>query len=218
MKRATIVSCVLLSATLVGGSAVADDLTAPGWRGNYSTTSQVWDFRYKAGVSAPYIYDPDGPAVGGQPPLDDTQLTVSGGAWNHPDPFGSSRLGMWLITGEYMEVFVENHEPPNDFKWVLVQITWQETCGCDPLALEALDPAPVGPPELISEIPLDYGWIHSTYEWRIEPNPQWESFRIVGAAIIDEVIVDTWCIPEPASASLLLTAGVVALIRRRKRS
>ena len=52
--------------------AVAEDLNPPPWRGEWSTTSQVWEFLTDDQGPLP----PDGPATGGQPPLASTQLTI----------------------------------------------------------------------------------------------------------------------------------------------
>ena len=48
----------------------------------------------------------------------------------------------------------------------------------------------------------------------IEPNPAFEIVRIDGAVMVDEIVIDTICIPEPASLALLGLGGL-ALMRRR---
>src|ERR1700674_1777026 len=55
MVRSIIIRSVALSASLgLAGSALADDLTPPPWRGNPGTTVQHWDFS-----SGPTGFAPD---------------------------------------------------------------------------------------------------------------------------------------------------------------
>ena len=228
---------VLLTAGSVAlaGAPTGGDLYPPSWRGEWSTTSQIWNFDTDPGPVDEFsgeirYYLPDGAAAGGQPPLGETHALVTpGGGYLETDTvYQSGRDGIWTTSG-YIDVVVDNHEPPNEFKWVWVQITWA------PDAVErvsaptftGLEPAadPDWPVELISEIDLGYGWTSSTYQWRIYPNPTQESFRIgydaSGAAglpgtaiIVDSLVIDTWCIPEPATVGLLVVGGL-ALLRRR---
>ena len=54
-----------------------------------------------------------------------------------------------------------------------------------------------------------------SYTWEIYPNPIDEMFTIGGNIDVDGIIVDTWCIPEPATLGLLLLGGLAMLRRRR---
>jgi hypothetical protein len=67
----------------------------------------------------------------------------------------------------------------------------------------------------VEELPLADGWTETTYTWRIEPNPPDEFFTIGGTINVDELVIDTWCIPEPAALSLLALGSMVLLRRRR---
>ncbi len=200
--------------------ALADDLNPPSWRGEYSTTSQVWQFDYDSmpgGGTMSRTYYPNGPAAGGEPPLGTTFLMVHPvEPWFAYDPTGATtRQGIWGLSGE-MYVRVENHEPPNEYKWVWMQLTWSEMVpGAGP-SLWGLDPAPVAPPELVETRDLGGGWFESTYQWFIEPNPEWEAFNILGDIYVDELIVDTWCIPEPATL-FIMGCGIPILSRLRRR-
>ncbi|NVL91314.1 MAG: PEP-CTERM sorting domain-containing protein, partial [Desulfobacterales bacterium] len=65
---------------------------------------------------------------------------------------------------------------------------------------------------------LDKHWKRLNIGWRLEPNPYSEivylSFRDSGGCI-DSVIVETNCVPEPATL-LLLSLGGLALLRKRR--
>ena len=236
--------CVGLCLLFVGSAAIADDFAPPPWHGEWSTTFQWWDFGYDplpgAPLADPRRYDPDGPS-----PLDQGQgipgvpYAAQGGSPGYlPSthlfvyPFGdwidfdqeSGRQGIWPLSGT-IEVLVDNHEPPNPYKWVWVQLTWREQAGGNPVG----DPkdlityrdagGPDGPYthdpiQVTSDVLLADGWHHTLYEWYIRPNPVDELFMIEGDIDVDQLVVDTWCIPEPATIGLIGLGGL--LLRRRK--
>jgi len=198
---------------LAGTVVLAEDIQPPDWRGEWSTTSQVWEFSTLQ--SNPI--KPDGPALGGNPPLLSTQLTVTPGpsmGWIDKDPSG--RQGIWPLSG-MMDVIVDNHNPPNEFKWVWVQITWRpQDPGKHPIIEPMIEEGyQTTPPVLVERFEfIGTDWFEDTYFWQIQPNPPDERFTITGIIDVDELVIDTWCIPEPATLGLLLVGGVLALIRR----
>jgi len=202
--------------------AVADDMNPPPWRGEWSTTSQIWEFS-EDDTGQPDGLLPDGPAEGGQPPLPSTRL------WVYPDPpewmptdttWNSGRTGIWSLSG-WIDVIVDNHEPVDEFKWVWVQLTWAQEFpgGSDVPTFTNLDPPadPAWPVTLTHEYDHGDEWYTSTYEWRIYPNPPDERFTIGFSdqgILVDQLVIDTWCIPEPATLGLLVVGGLLALRTR----
>ncbi len=55
-------------------------------------------------------------------------------------------------------------------------------------------------------------------DWTILPNPDWEQivFYVPQGTVIEQIVIDTVSIPEPATMSLLALGGMAALRRRRK--
>jgi len=199
-------------------SAFADDVQPPPWRGQYSTTSQFWEFM----TLNPGPLQPDGSPTGGQPWLPSTHLIVyPDGDWIAADP-ASGREGIWPLSGE-MWVTVDNHNPPNEVKYMWVQLTWRYDPNKGdkiPPILSDFDPMYAMPPGLTIEpvVDLGFGWYETTYKWEIRPNPPDEFFIISGNILVDELVIDTWCIPEPSTLALAGFGGGLLLVLRRRRA
>jgi hypothetical protein len=133
-------------------------------------------------------------------------------------PTYGGREGIWEVPAPgagFMDVWVTNHEPPNDVKMVQVQITWTYPSTTAGPVIYGINPPPSLPPGPPVNVPLGGGWTESTFYFEIRPNPAQEQFFIGGGIYVDELVVDTWCIPEPATLSLLALGGL-AMLRRRK--
>jgi len=65
--------------------------------------------------------------------------------------------------------------------------------------------------------PADDFWYHTTFLIHLEPNPDFEIVKIDGAVMVDEIVIDTICIPEPSTVALLIL-GAGAFFLRRKRA
>ncbi len=199
------------------------DLNPPDWREQFSTTSQVWDFLDPIQPYTPI--DPDGAAPGGASPIGDTHAVYDpldgGRAWMEEYQPVEYQSGVWVgigvlpLSGEIF-VHVNNHEPPNDVKYVWLQLIWN-SCGGEPI-FSRFDPEPVAQPELVDEVDLGGNWIHSTYGWELRPNPCWEDFVIGGPIYVDQMTIDTWCIPEPSTIGILALGSIGVLLRLRRRS
>jgi hypothetical protein len=116
-----------------------------------------------------------------------------------------------------MEITVDNHNPPNEVKYMWVQVVWQPQAGSagEPILS---DFRPLGStPVAVGPVPLQNGWFETTYKWEIHPNPPDEFFVLSGNINVDQLVIDTWCIPEPGTGLLTVLGGGLLLVLRWRR-
>jgi len=212
MRRVMSMLVVLLLAV----PALAEDLYPPPWRGQPGTTFQHWMFSQPG--SPPGTYWPElvnNPF--GTPSIVDP--------WEPRPPYGwfSEWAGMQGVLVPYWELTTEimNYPEPLPWKDIYVQVTWYD--GIGPGGWDCIQPMPYycGTYQFteVSTTPLFGDWYHSVFTYRVEPNPPWECIEFwpypdpYGYIAVDQIVIDTWCVPEPASLLLMAVAGV--LVRRR---
>ncbi|MDP6635760.1 MAG: hypothetical protein QGG42_12735 [Phycisphaerae bacterium] len=226
MKNSLIILAAAAAFVLTGTGVLADDIAPPWWRdgtpkyGADRRTIQQWEFgtANTIPIAEPgYVIPPASlaPQAGISP----------GGDWIDDDP-DSARQGIWPLSDDeasgLIDLFIANY-PDGPEKKIWVQLTWKPQTHI-PVPPELGSPQisattsssiiPVNA-VLHSEDPLDEDWIHSRYLIVVQPNPLFETIRISGDILVDEVVVDTIC-PEPASL-LLLGVAVPFILRRKNR-
>lgn len=209
---------VLMLFLLVVSFALADDLSPPPWRGQPGSAWADWEFL------TPQEQDvvPDF----GANPFGMSLLDV---APTHPwQQEWGGRIGVWGLSG-LLHIEMDNTRILNPYKLLQIQLTWSGQY-TSPAAVPTLyvganlvtgQPVPPADIMLLDRVDLNLGptgtgtdWYHSTFLFKIIPNPAWEWIDIAGSIWVDEVVVDTICVPEPATLSLL---GLGALLLRRRR-
>jgi len=208
LYAAALWACVTPAQAIVG----PDDVQPPWWRGQPGTTSQFWLFN----DPNPLGIRPDGSL--GQPFLPSTHINVQPiSPWIQSDP-NSGRFGIWPLSGR-MDVTVDNYPINNPEKWMWVQVVWQPQPGLPNTGpiLGGFNPPAGTPIEIVPE-QLPNGWFETTFKWKIYPNPIDESFIIEGNINVDQVIIDTWCVPEPTSMLLWTMGGLLVAWQRRRQA
>jgi len=207
MKRLLVFAALV--AVLAVSTAWAEDLNPPDWRGQENTTYQQWEFGDDSLSPAPdYASDP----YPLQPPAMDIPDT-----WPNTVHLAEylDMGGVWrLESPDDIWVTIQNYENENPLKYIWMQITYASEGGTPPLVLTN----PVYSANIVSDpVLLGEHW-YVTYDITIEPNPPSEVIVIQPDACttyIDEIVIDTICIPEPVTVCLL-GLGALALLRKRR--
>ncbi len=192
--------------------AVADDLNPPPWRGQPDTTFQHWTFGPNSPSGAP---DPGYNNPNGTPFMNSSD---GGSFW---EPTVNGRIGVWGVTSGFLHFRVPNdNEPDAIAKYIWIQVTWagQVPPGVNGVSSTDHDFVPLGDPQTIA---LADGWFHTTFQFSLKECPEWEDIFITNPGVtgaplyIDQVVIDTICVPAPATGALAFV-GLVALGRRRR--
>ena len=129
------------------------------------------------------------------------------------------------VGADFPQIHLDNYDCYNPVKHIYLQITWwtDGMQGDRPLpgVWDAYSPhgdVQWSDPTLTDEFELGDGWWYSRWYIEIWPNPEWEWINLYPAwgedMYVDQVVVDTLCIPAPGALALL---GLAGLIRRRRR-
>ncbi len=200
----------LVCAVAFPAVSFADDLNPPPWRGQPGTTMQEWRFLTDNPTPLPDVsYNPYG-----QP-----SAQVWPGTGQQWWPIWGGRPGVWPLSGA-AEFYIPNAPPPNPYKDIWIQLTWaKQAFVSEPLfssipggTIELLNQQVLGPTG--EPPPAGAEWYHSTYLIRIYPNPAFETIRLDGTIMVDQIVIDTICVPEPTALGLL-GLGTLVLLRRR---
>ena len=175
----------------------------PWERGDDGSTWQQWDFSSNSTSPSPDA---------GSNPYGTPVMTVKPiGDWI-PGP------GAWPLSGE-IDIFIPNRPQPLERKEIWLQLTWQPG-GNDQSPTMPDEPwvavTPFQRMEMYRTDTTPNTWTHSLFEITIWPNPPEEWITIKGDILVDQVIIDTICIPEPATVFLLGMGGLVTLTRKRR--
>ncbi len=204
MRGLSLVLAVALMCVAAPSIAMADDLLPPPWRGQPGSTWAMWEYDTPNPNPLPDL---------GFNPYGVPQTRVYPGVGQVWWPEVDGRVGVWPLSGEIW-IDIPNRPQPNPWKDIYIQLTWApQAPGNTPLVMTTQPELVNG--SLMREIPLGGPWMHSIYAIRLEPNPVWEQILITGGINVDEVVIDTICIPEPATMGLL-GLGCLTLLRRRR--
>ncbi|MGD0571812.1 MAG: PEP-CTERM sorting domain-containing protein [Sedimentisphaerales bacterium] len=207
----TFVALVVLSMAVVADASYG----GPSWRGGTGTTLEQWSFSSSSTDSFPDSYN----NTYGEP-----ELWVDGSTtyFSSKDTYN----GVWTLgTGD---IAIEIPNNPNNAagteKHIWTEITWK-VAGLvarvpDSLMVGVYPEYSVGDYTEMdftrSDTSLGNGWFSTIVKTDIWPNPTSELITITGDVYIDEVTIDTQCIPEPATFGLLIGGAFIAIRRKTK--
>lgn len=209
-----VIAVLAVGAAMAARPAWADDLNPPVWRGQPGTTFEQWEFSTNNPASTPdLVYNPYGQPVA---------QAFPGTNQSWVDEWGG-RQGLWPLSGT-IEATIPNNPEPQPYKEIWVQLTWaKQVDSSTPVVWEKdsgvygtlVEQDVLGSTGLPSPNDL---WYHSTYEILLQPNPPSEVVKIDGTLVVDELVVDTICAPEPSTLALLVTGamGFLAYAWRRR--
>lgn len=197
---------VVVLGLIINATALAEDLNPPTWRGYANTSWASWEFSTNANDPAPYD--------DGFLPWGDPFMSVEPGAGQDWMDISEGRQGVWPLSG-WIDVTMQNDPIERPFKEIWLQLTWWPQNETAFPTISITDPPGPIITNPLSEEMLPDGWMYSIYHLQIQPNPSQESLRIQGAIDVDEVVIDTWCVPEPVSLLLIALGGLILSIRRR---
>jgi hypothetical protein len=209
--RNTLVPLVALA--LAVPAVLADDLTPPSWRGDAGTTFQHWGFDQPGGGP---------PDAGLNNPYGLPLFTPSNGAtWDPIDPSGQ-RTGTYMITFDQTLNFeIPNHGQHGAQKELWLQYVYTTIDGIGPTSA-VIDYSTGSNFTLISSSPTDLGGglYHQLDIYSYADCPPGELVTLspgslMSPAWIDQVVIDTRCVPAPATVGLIGAAGLIGARRRR---
>jgi hypothetical protein len=205
---------------------LADYYDPPAWNHSDPTfTHQDWDFTTSANPSPPETY---------QNPFGTPTFGITGATWfPSAAPFipGSTRTGLWAGVGSgsaTVTLGIPNQQDLTKDKLVWLQVTIGST-NIDGLQMGVNLLPNAGQTVTVLDERLyampsgeQYGYYYEKL-WSISPQPSFETITAQvnfsgGILAIDEVTVDTICVPEPVTmlGVFLGVSGLAGYIRRRR--
>jgi len=214
MKRLVVLAAFLLM--FLPAVAAAHDVFPPDWRGLEGTTYQEWRFDSDANPAEPDVINND---YGSASAL----ITVGeyGSGWLD-DPMLGTQTGMWDIGGDdsHIVLDIDNRPWAVGYKEIRVQVTYYEGISAAPTVSVPGAQFVSSQTVLVEEDTSLWGWYLDQSIWQIAPNPSHEQIILTGdpdwGSVIEQIVVDTYCIPEPMSIALLSLGSLIVLRKRQQ--
>jgi len=206
---------IFVTVAFLSAAGLADDISAPTYRGQDGSTTQEWDF-VTSGQTSGYYPQPDG--TGGITDNDygTPYATVSGGSYDADDDawYDFTQLSFFVPnTGDY---------GAETWKDMRVQVTFHDDSGNDtPPEISMGADNEIWASQTGSVVSASGNWMCYIQDWHADENPSTETVVVgipdgVGTGYgVSQVVIDTICLPEPTSLALI-AIGSLALLKRRR--
>lgn len=211
--------CSFITLMCIGSAAVADDYNPPWWRNAPNSVMAQWNSWQGVPVSPADNWSPQG--IGwGRPEMLVTEGTVN--VVGDPPTLEieeGDEIVFWLQNWptfnetKYIRLQMTIFAPYESYMFKLIGLDWNDDGWDDPY-----DPVDVF---IAEDRTLDGNWLKLTYDAVIHPNPTEEwlkpqfDFSRVTTYYVKQFVIDTLCIPEPGTISLLALYGLTMLRCRR---
>ncbi len=216
-KSRTLLAAVLVLGALGPAAAWAHDLLPPPWRGQEGSTTQVWNFGGSADPAAPdQVNNPYGASTA------DITVGQFGSGWLDQLPAMGTQTGYWdLGSNGSIVIDIDNRPEPLPYKEIWVQVTYFNDISQAPI-VNVPGATRLGTETVtVENVDASAAWLLDLSKWRIEPNPVHEQIVVnsspMWGAVVDQIVVDTICAPEPGTVGLLSLSACVLLAGRRGR-
>ncbi|HUW20967.1 MAG TPA: PEP-CTERM sorting domain-containing protein [Sedimentisphaerales bacterium] len=207
---------LVIGVVLVANVVFAEDYNPPPWtRGGPGTTYQKWEFG-ASGVTPPADEVGQGNPGPSSLIVHDTGTATVWMPTVTPAAGVPEASGVWKIgSSDSIEITIQNFDEQNPYKEIWLQMAWWSD---ENPVIYATVPGGTGElwPVLVDQ--QSPGWNLATWKWHIEPNPEAETIIIspgLCALYVDQIVIDTICVPEPTTICLL-GLGALALLRKRR--
>ncbi len=189
----------------------------PSWRSGTGTTLEQWSFSTSSVDSLPDSYT----NTFGTP-----ELWIDGSTTYYSSK--DTYTGVWALkTGDIaMEIPNSSATGAGTEKHIWVEITWK-VASLNSHVPDSLSVS-VNPEYLAgnytemdftrTDTSLGNGWFSTVVMVDVWPNPLSEYITVTGDVYIDEITIDTQCVPEPATLGLLIGGAFMAVRRKQKKA
>jgi hypothetical protein len=189
---------------------------APSWRdeNNSNTTYAVWEFGTPgtAGYGGSYHYDG---ADSGWNVNDEPELVVNPllGWFSTLD----GATGVWGLSG-HISAIIPNTSVTGagTSKLIQVQLAWESETAEQSVPTVYVNAEGICYDVSIANEEIINGWTYTTYFVELATNPIIENIEINGKIYVDSLIIDTICIPEPATLGIMGIGAIVLYLLRER--